>query len=778
MPADDLVLNVKQIGGYPPTSSAVATDLVVIQRGGLGGPYLSIDAEALVATALSEGGPFSVQSGVPPSDAFTGQIFCHGLSLFAEGYLASGIYWTGSGWKHYGAILPGGAFGFNPNVGYVLDFAPPGASGAVAPLTRAMTLTPDGAMTLNIGTLTVARDPRGPMEVATARFVAATTVASFNGRTGAVALNLDDILCAGGAPIFSPRFGGQPRALTPPVADNSSRLATTAYVANAIVAAVNQLLEQTFVLSFNGRAGDVTLTGADLAAAGGALTADLAAFAPLLSPSFSGIPTAPTANLGNSSAQLATTAFVQAAVAESTTGVASFNTRTGAVVLTSADVIGAGGAPAASPGLTGVPTAPTAAVGTSTAQIATTAFVLAEIAASTAGVASFNGRTGAVTLSAADITGASGATEAYVNAAVAASVVSFNGRTGAVTLTANDISAAGGSSFLPLTGGSLSGPLNLAGGSGGNVLRGMGVTALASPRWAWLMGDGTAETGSNNGNNLALQAYSDAGALTFTPIQVNRSFGTITLNNGVTAAAALTANSFATFNGGFQWNLNTANVPLYPQLNAAAGSMHRAIQGASGGVGRWNLILGNNAAEIGGNVGSDFFIQGLSDTGALLGNYFTIVRSNGQVTAPVGIVGAAGGAGSNAATGCVGEVVAALQTTAVNLTNSVAANVTSMTLSAGEWDVTGEIWFAFGAAVTVIGAGITTVSAQLPTAPSVSQSRQQFTGTFSGSWILNMRSCRVSVAAATTVYLVALAAFTSTASATGCMYARRSARTG
>lgn len=760
MPADDLVLNVKQIGGYPPTSSAVATDLVVIQRGGIGGPYLSIGAEALVATALSEGGPFSVQSGIPPSDAFTGQIFCHGLSLFAEGYLASGIYWTGSGWKHYGAILPGGAFGFNPNVGYVLDFAPPGASGAVAALTRAMTLTPDGAMTLNIGTLTVARDPRGPMEVATARFVAATTVASFNGRTGAVALNLDDILCAGGAPIFSPRFGGQPRALTPPVADNSSRLATTAYVANAIVAAVNQLLEQTFVLSFNGRAGDVTLTSADLAAAGGALTTDLAAFAPLLSPSFSGIPTAPTANLGNSSAQLATTAFVQAAVAESTTGVASFNTRTGAVVLTSADVIGAGGAPAASPGLTGVPTAPTAAVGTSTQQIATTAFVLAEIAASTAGVASFNGRTGAVTLTAADITGASGATEAYVNAAVAASVVSFNGRTGAVTLTANDISAAGGSSFLPLTGGSLSGPLNLAGGPGGNVLRGMGVTALASPRWAWLMGDGTAETGSNNGNNLALQAYSDAGALTFTPIQVNRSFGTITLNNGVTAAAALTANSFATFNGGFQWNLNTGNVPLYPQVSGP-NSMHRAIQGATNGVGRWNLILANSAVETGGNIGSDFFIQRLSDAGALIDNPFSIIRSNGAINLTTGIMGSLTGA--NVAAGIVGEVIASLNTAGVAGASQATTNIASIVLTPGDWDVFGEVLLTIsgGGALSGYHAAINIVSATIPTVPAMNVARTSMNGvSVSPAVSVPIAPCRALITVNTTYYLMMLPVFT------------------
>ncbi|MEP7337066.1 MAG: hypothetical protein ABI977_04930, partial [Acidobacteriota bacterium] len=53
-------------------------------------------------------------------------------------------------------------------------------------------------------------------------------------------------------------------------------------------------------------------------------------------------------------------------------------------------------APKASPALTGTPTAPTAAGGTNTTQIATTAFVQAAVAGGTAGVASFNGRTGIV----------------------------------------------------------------------------------------------------------------------------------------------------------------------------------------------------------------------------------------------------------------------------------------------------------------------------------------------------------------------------------------------
>ena len=132
-------------------------------------------------------------------------------------------------------------------------------------------------------------------------------------------------------------------------------------------------------------------------------------YAPIASPALTGTPTAPTAVPATSTTQLATTAFVGAAVAASNPGVSSFNTRVGAITLQAADVTGVGGALLASPALTGTPSAPTAAPATSTTQLATTAFVAAAVAGSVAGVASFNTRTGPVTLQAADVTGVGGA---------------------------------------------------------------------------------------------------------------------------------------------------------------------------------------------------------------------------------------------------------------------------------------------------------------------------------------------------------------------------------
>jgi hypothetical protein len=118
---------------------------------------------------------------------------------------------------------------------------------------------------------------------------------------------------------------------------------------------------------------------------------DIDLYAPIASPSFTGVPTAPTALMGTNNTQIANTAFVNAAiptqvshlandagyVTASTVPVTSVAGRTGAIALAVTDVNGA--APLASPVLTGSPTTPTASLGTNTTQISSTAFVQSAI---------------------------------------------------------------------------------------------------------------------------------------------------------------------------------------------------------------------------------------------------------------------------------------------------------------------------------------------------------------------------------------------------------------
>ncbi len=118
----------------------------------------------------------------------------------------------------------------------------------------------------------------------------------------------------------------------------------------------------------------------------GQLAKILALLAVLASPQFTGTPTAPTAQPGTSTAQIATTAFVADAVgrvvAAAPTVLNTLNKLANALnndpnfATTMANAL-ATKAALASPALTGTPTAPTAAPGTNTTQIATTAFVLA-----------------------------------------------------------------------------------------------------------------------------------------------------------------------------------------------------------------------------------------------------------------------------------------------------------------------------------------------------------------------------------------------------------------
>ena len=223
--------------------------------------------------------------------------------------------------------------------------------------------------------------------------IGAAGVTSWNSRTGAVTLTAADISAVNGALLASPIFTGIPTVPTASPGTSSTQAASTAFVMNAVSGSTAG------VSSFNGRTGAVTLSGADVSAAGGALIA---------SPTFTGNPQAPTAAPGNSSTSLATTAFVQTAVAASTAGVSSFNGRTGAVTLGGGDISAAGGALIASPAFTGTPAGPTAAPNTNTTQLATTAFVAAAIAASPGGVTSFNTRTGAITLNSSDVSAAGG----------------------------------------------------------------------------------------------------------------------------------------------------------------------------------------------------------------------------------------------------------------------------------------------------------------------------------------------------------------------------------
>jgi hypothetical protein len=133
--------------------------------------------------------------------------------------------------------------------------------------------------------------------------------------------------------------------------------------------------------------------------------------------------------------------------------------------------------------------------------------------------------------------------------------------------------------------------------------------------------------------------------------------------------------------------------------------------------------------------------------------------------------------GSDAPGGQIGEIISVNVTVGVTLTTSTPANLTSITLTPGDWDVQGEVWFNIGTgAATTLVAAISPSSAFLPTPTALNQARNQINvpGTPSTSIILPLRTCRISLAVTATYYLVAYAVFPSgTTTVTGNIWARR-----
>lgn len=226
--------------------------------------------------------------------------------------------------------------------------------------------------------------------------------------------------------------------------------------------------------------------------------------------------------------------------------------------------------------------------------------------------------------------------------------------------------------YLSLTGGTVSGSLNVAGnlniGPGIIVETGSGHN-LAAPangsidytffravisRWSLRFGDGN-DTGANVGSNIRFRSFDDAGAplsdvlvltrvgdATFARdvsigrnVLITGTLGVTGLLSAVNAAISgtlavvgiLTTTAQAAFSGGFTAAANafitgTSN-GLYMDQPAAGGTNVLSFR-RSGSI-RW-FILGTNGADGGGNTGADLQFQGYDNAGAFLVNAHIMTR--------------------------------------------------------------------------------------------------------------------------------------------------------
>jgi hypothetical protein len=192
-----------------------------------------------------------------------------------------------------------------------------------------------------------------------------------------------------------------------------------------------------------------------------------------------------------------------------------------------------------------------------------------------------------------------------------------------------------------------------------------------------------------------------------------------------------------------------------------------------------------------------------SDTGPSAVNVFTGAGSmdrvfltctnNGVSGAVVGttggatnvVIGVTGGqlpataTNDNASSGNVGEyITATVANGTAALTNVTAVNVTSISLTAGDWDVTGVINHTGNASTQVLYTG-TSISATSASQGGLVQTflgnNVAYFGTVnSGGFFVEAPVTRISVSSTTTVYLIAYANFSvSTMAAGGTIRARR-----
>lgn len=154
----------------------------------------------------------------------------------------------------------------------------------------------------------------------------------------------------------------------------------------------------------------------------------------------------------------------------------------------------------------------------------------------------------------------------------------------------------------------------------------------------------------------------------------------------------------------------------------------------------------------------------------------TAIAAAATAIATGAIVGTA--TNNNATAGNIGEYVSSsvVVGSAVSLTSGTPANVTSISLTAGDWDVRGVVGFAPNVLTveSVVTGSIGTTTGSVGTAPNGGAFVQINMSLTGSGRVLPVGTARLSLASTTTVYLVASATFTtSTDAAYGFLGARR-----
>jgi len=299
-------------------------------------------------------------------------------------------------------------------------------------------------------------------------------------------------------------------------------------------------------------------------------------------------------------------------------------------------------------------------------------------------------------------------------------------------------------------------------GTSGQVLTTNG--AAANPSWATVTGTGTV-TNVATGTGLTGGPITTTGTIQFDTIANNRILANV--SGGVAAPTANTLSSILDIAGSTTGNIlyrasgGSGWVVLAPGTNGQVLTM-----GAS--TPSWASVgtLTNVTIAAGAGMGTFTGTCNISTSGTC-----TIVGSAKQLPGTA--------TNDSASAGNLGEYVSStvLAGSAVALTTSTAADLTSISLTAGDWDVSGAVFFQPGGATvtTLILGWASASSATLPTAPNSGAenlwSGSSAAGNANSS---NFGPGRFSLSGTTTIYLSTYASFTGgTNSAYGIIRARR-----
>jgi hypothetical protein len=277
--------------------------------------------------------------------------------------------------------------------------------------------------------------------------------------------------------------------------------------------------------------------------------------------------------------------------------------------------------------------------------------------------------------------------------------------------------------------------------------------------------DGSLSTANllvNASGNTVLSGSLTAGASS--TILKNQNAGTELLISNATGGTA----SFS----GLSWGNNTSS------------SIMRLFASTYTGVSGWaNRLVISQSASIANGIlircpagGIQLTADGSTNTANLLvdasGN--TVLSGSLTTSQTAGIIGTT--TNNDANTGSVGEYVESvvLDSAPVGISSATAANVTSISLTAGDWDVFGSVRITLSTGTTSSDrrGAINTTSATLPNSIYCWIDSSDITGI--RAIVQSVPTRRISVSTTTTVYLVTYSVFAvSGASAAGYIAARR-----